>query len=210
MLDLRKYVPSGRVSSGLLAWWQDRIVFAVAQERYWVKQTDQTRISLIGIGGGQEAGETLIDTIRREAREEANAEINIKGAQATLWIDAEGNVTRPNLQAELSGEPAPLLIWQLQVTLRRDDGTPYTKDYISPVYEAEFITEPTPGMETPGLLFLPADSWLSLLDQPRPLSALLQSGCEYIGAALPEDTVLELQGSAQFLARYWADLPRLT
>lgn len=35
---------------------------------------------------------------------------------------------------------------------------------------------------------------------------LLQGGARYVGAALPSDSVIALQGSALFTARYWEQL----
>jgi 8-oxo-dGTP pyrophosphatase MutT (NUDIX family) len=208
MLDLKQYVPNGRVSSGLLAWYKGRLVWCCAQPKYWATDGDITRISLIGVGGGQEAGETLMDTIKREAMEEAHAEIREVSARRTVWVTADGKAEVKDLSPELAGEPAPLLIWQRQVTLRQEDSTPYLKDYINPVYEAAIMNEPYPGMETPGLFILPLDLFRPLLHQPRPLAELLAAGMSYVGAELPANTVLELSGSAEHIARYWEMLER--
>lgn len=211
MLELRQYVPNGRVSTGLLAWRNGRLVWAIGQRKYWRTEADCTVIPLIGIGGGQEEGETLIAAVQREALEEACARIAVRGAAATLWINVDaGTVARPDLDAALAGEPAPLLIWQARVTLRRDDGSPRETDYINPVYEAELLDEPRPGAETPGLLDLMPGQFLTLRDRPRPLAELLQGGARYVGAALPGDSVIALQGSALFTARYWEQLRPFT
>ncbi len=208
MLNLSNYVPGGRVSSGLLAWFRGRLVFAVSQEKYWTKGAGETRIALVGIGGGQEAGETLLETIAREAREEANATIAVADAAFTLWMDAAETVEKRSLTEELSGEAAPLLVWQRKITLREDDGTPYERDYINPVYEADFLEQPTPGAEVPGLLFTSAAGFLKLLEHPQSLSVLLGAGMTYLGRQPPADAVVELQGSAYYLAKYWSMLGR--
>ena len=208
MRNLSSYVPGGRVSSGLLAWFRGQLVFAVSQEKYWIKRPGETRIALVGIGGGQEAGETLLETVAREAQEEANAAIAVAGAAFTLWIDADERVERRSLPDEPPGESAPLLIWQRRIRLRRDDGTPYERDYINPVYEADFLQQPSPGAEVPGLLFSDVADFLALLAGPRSLSDLLRGSMGYLGRSLPADAVIELQGSAYYLAKYWSRLGR--
>lgn len=209
MLDLRQHVPRGRVSTGLLAWRSGRLVWAVAQRKYWRCEDGRTLIPLTGIGGGQEAGETLTGAVRREAMEEAGARIFIRGARGMLWVNADsGAVDRPDLTAALAGEAAPLLIWQMHLTLRNDDGSPRELDYINPVYEADLLDEPAPGAETPGLLSMTAELFQGLRGQPRPLADLLRDGATYRGAELPPDSVMVLQGSALFLAKYWDELER--
>lgn len=209
MLDLKRFVPNGRVSTGLLAWRAGRLVWAISQRKYWQNDGRQTVIPLVGIGGGQETGETLTDTVRREAMEEAQSRIAIRGARGTLWVNADtGVVEQRDLAAALDGEAAPLLVWQMHLSLRNDDGTPRELDYINPVYEADLLDEPRPGAETPGLLHVAPATYLELADEPRTLSELLQTGATYIGADLPLDCLLVTQGSALFLARYWQRLQR--
>lgn len=163
---------------------------------------------MVGIGGGQEAGETLLQTIAREAREEANAGIAVADAAYTIWIDAAEQAERRDLAEALGGEAAPLLIWQRRITLRRDDGTPYERDYINPVYEADFLEQPRPGAEVPGLLFTDVNDFLALAERPQALGTLPCQGITYLGRSLPADAVIELQGSAFYLAKYWSKLGR--
>ncbi len=90
MLDLREYAPNGGVSTGLLAYYGDLTVWGLSPHRYWNKTQDSTLMGLISIGGGQEPGENLVQTVKREALEEAGADIEIQGRTPTVWAYEDG------------------------------------------------------------------------------------------------------------------------
>ncbi len=208
MLDLRRYVPDGRVSTGLLGWYDDRLVWAVGRRRYWRDAGGRTLVPLIGVGGGQEDGESLIEAVQREALEEANAPIVLVGARRTVWVDGENAATAVDLAGQLAGEPAPVLIWQVRARLIGDAGVAKETGIICPVYEAIFGAEPTPGAETPALLFTYPRQVLALGSGPVPLEALLAGGASCGGPAPPREALLFLEGSPRYLARYWDKLER--
>ncbi|MEW6724050.1 MAG: hypothetical protein AB1331_03870 [Bacillota bacterium] len=208
MLDLQSYGPGGRVSTGLLAWYQGRLVWALGHQKYWETRPEGTIIPVVGIGGWQEPGETLIGAVRRQALEETGARAIPVHAPWTLWCRGEDEASRVELDNEaLDGEQAPLLVWQQQVTLRRDDSASYQRDYINAVYEAVLVDNPQASAEVPGLLFTEARVFQGLGVEPVPLEKLLADGVDYHGAALPPGVRLRLQGSARYLARFWGELP---
>lgn len=208
MLDLRRYVPGGRVSTGLLGWYGDRLVWAVGQRRYWREDKDRVLVPLIGIGGGQEGEESLIEAVRREAMEEANAPIALIGARRTVWARGGNEASVVDLGAELAGEPAPVLIWQQRVRMIGDDGVARELDHICPVYEAVFGAEPSPGAEIPALVFAYPEQTLALGAAPAPLEAFLAGGACRGGSPPPREALLFLRGSPQHLARHWHELER--
>lgn len=208
LLSLLTYPPTARISTGLVAWYQERLVWALAQEKYWSSNEAGVSIPVIGIGGGMEPGETLLTTVVREAREEASVDIGIQGAQSTLLLSSKDVLEGRDFSGELGEEPAPLLVWQRQVTLRDDCGNPYVRDYVNAVYGAVLSQQPCPSGEIPGLLFMPVAVFLALLQQPTDWNALQQQGVEYQGKQLPTDAVFHLQGSALFVARHWHQLAR--
>lgn len=50
------------------------------------------------------------------------------------------------------------------------------------------------------------DQYLSMLDRRVPLADLLAGGARLVGEDLPEEALLELQGSALFVVRHWVEL----
>ena len=202
MLDLQKYVPNGRVSTGLITCHQGMLVWAVGQEKYWRHQDSTTIIPLIGIGGGQESGESLQETITRECLEEANAEIELCSSDKTLWISADTHQVHM-LAQNYPDEPMPVLIWESRVTLRTASGLPYEIDYINAVYSGALRGIPSPGSEIPGLLSLPVELFLRLHRKALALEVLLSSGAAYTGRALDTKVRFALQGSALYVAQHW-------
>lgn len=203
MLDLRKYVPSGRVSTGMLGIYRGRQIWAVSREEYWRKGATGTVIGLIGIGGGQEEGETLTGAVAREAKEEVQSRIRLQPALRTVWAHEDGRVEVVDLRGQLDGEPAPLLVWQSRIDYLNTQGVRRITDYICAVFEAEFLDKPTPASETPGIVFLKENELRPILDEPRPLAGVLARGSKYDGRELPGDTQLVLHGSSLYLARHW-------
>lgn len=202
-MDLRSFVPHGRVSTGMLVSYSGRFVWAVSQEKYWLSRGDKCDIALIGIGGGQEPHETIIEALQRESVEEACSEVSIIGSPETIWVDAEGRGRRESLVDRFPEQKAPLLIWQRRVTLKDEHGRPYDIDYINPVFRGEFVNTPRPGAETPGLMLIRELTWLGLYNHPKTWQELEGGGAAYLGTPLPPNAVFHLQGSALFLARYW-------
>ena len=203
LLNFLTYPPTARISTGLVAWYQGRLVLALAQVKYWSSNEAGVSIPVIGIGGGMEPGETLLAAVAREAREEASVAISIQGAQSTLLLSSNDVLEERDFSGKLAEEPAPLLVWQRQVTLRDDCGNPYDRDYVNAVYEAMLSQQPYPSSEIPGLLFMPVAVFLALLEQPTDWNDLQQQGVEYLGKQLPTDAAFYLQGSAEFVARHW-------
>ncbi|HHW27154.1 MAG TPA: NUDIX domain-containing protein [Firmicutes bacterium] len=249
MLDLREYVPNGRVSTGLLAYYDGFTVWSLSPRRYWTKTQDGTLMGLIGIGGGQEPGESLVQTVKREALEEAGADIEIQGGTPTVWAYEDGRSETRDLSGLLDdGEPSPILVWQMDIPWISDDGQRRKMPYVVAVYLARFLCGPEPKTESPGLVFVSEDQLLSLLGGPRSLSEMVSQGTRLktarredfaadpsaeqnsrtadgstevgsteVGStaegetaggttAIPNDTVVQLHGSALYLARHWGQL----
>lgn len=206
MLDLRRrIVGEGRASTGLIAWHEGRLVWAIGQRKYWRTETSGLRIPVVGIGGGQEAGETLPEAVMREAREEALVTPVLHSATRTLWVwPDEDRAQMVDLSSELAGETAPALIWQRpRLEYIDKDGVTRRLTYINAVYEADLPEAPRPAGEIVGLLALTPAATRSQLIDPRTVRELMAQGAIYAGAALPPDARLILQGSAAEVARYW-------
>ena len=228
-LDLKEHVPNGRVSTGLLVYYGGLTVWGLSRQRYWTKTTDGTLMGLIGIGGGQEPGESLIQAVKREALEEAGADIAVQGRTPTVWAYEDGRSEIRDLTHLLDeGEPSPILIWQMDIPWIDDDRKPRKMQYIAAVYLARFLTDPEPMAESPGMAFISEMQLLSLLDGPRLMTEMVSQGArlkaarrsDYVSdplaqtddstvdgrVTLPGDTLVQLHGSALYLARHWDQL----
>lgn len=203
MLDLRQHVPNGRVSTGLLGVYHGKCVWTISREAYWRKVPQGTLMAIVGVGGGEEQGETLTAAAAREAMEEANSRISIVGAARTVWAHGDGTARTVDLSAVLDGEPAPLLIWQAPLNYLGSKGEPRVTDYICSVYQAEFLDRPQRTPEVTGLLFCGVDDFRAMLQEPVSLRDIVTRGGRYDGLPIPEDSCFELQGSPLYLARHW-------
>ena len=204
-LDIDAMARGGRVSTGLLAWHRRSMVFVASRPEYWTRTGGHTSIDIIGVGGGREAGETLVEAVTREALEEASSRIRLVGAGATLvsWEDGR-------LESVLSAgdDPLPILVWQRVITMKRAHAVS-SVPYACAVYEALLIDEPRPPEGETGLFWVGEELFRSLLSRPLPLADFIGNGGRYRGASLlPPDAVLGLSGSARYLAQYWDLLER--
>lgn len=200
MLHLSELVPNGRVSTGLLGTYQGKLVWAVSREAYWRKTEAGTVMGLVGIGGGQEQGESLLDTVAREAMEETCTRVRITGAERTVWAYGDGTAKVVDLKVD---EPAPVLIWQAPLNYLDSTGSWRVIDYICAVYRGEFLERPQPAAEVVGLVFCEVANFRAMLEKPVSLKTVLARGGDYVGRDLPGDTLFELHGSALYLARHW-------
>jgi len=188
------------VSTGLLGTYEGRLVWAVSREAYWRKTQAGTVMGLVGVGGGQEQGESLLETVAREAMEETCSRIRITGAKRTVWAYGDGTAKVVDLEVD---EPAPALIWQAPLNYLDSNDAWRVIDYICAVYRGEFLDRPKPAAEVIGVVLCGIDEFRAMLDKPVPLKTVLAQGGEYIGRDLPDDTLFELHGSASYLARHW-------
>ncbi len=206
MLDLRPLAPGGRVSTGLLGWYAGRLVFATSRRQYWeLDANGRPLVGLIGVGGGQESGESLPDAVRREAIEETGSPVELIPAGGTIVCFEGGRLEGWPAQTD---EPTPVLVWQRVIRWLEDGGGPRPLAYATAVYEGRFLKEPSPAAETPGLVFLTEDQLLSLPTGPRPLAELVAEGATVRWPEAPEGGLVNLSGSAHFLARHWFELKR--
>ncbi len=200
--------PSGRVSTGLLAWHGERLVFSISQPSYWTQEQGRTRIDLIGIGGGQEPGESLAEAVSREAVEETGEEIALISARSTLVSWQDGRVEQ--MQAD-ANDLLPLLVWQRMIPIKKPGREPYDCTWATAVFEGVFIKQPQPASETPALVWIGLEEFLRLAERPCPLSDLVVRGATYQVAEhtkLPEGLIVGLSGSALYLAQYYDRLER--
>ncbi len=197
--DIHEMAPQGRVSTGLLLWHGDRLVFALAQRDYWRETGAATEIDIIGVGGRLEPGETAGDAVLREAEEEAGTGVHILDCDSTL-VSWESGLTK-HIQLQDEG-PRPVLIWQRTIPTRHD-GKVIRRPYAVAVFEAVVRDTPHPTGENPGVVWLPSGLFLQLLGEPTPLHKALALGACYQGETLPEHSSLGLSGSALYIAQYW-------
>ncbi|MHB0885299.1 MAG: NUDIX domain-containing protein [Bacillota bacterium] len=206
MLDLRPLAPGGRVSTGLLGWHAGRLVFAASRRKYWEHDANgRPLVSLIGVGGGQEPGESLPDSVRREAIEETGSEVELVPGTATIACFEDGRLEEWPAQPD---EPTPVLVWQRAIHWLEESWGPRPLAYATAVYEGRFLKEPAPAAETPGLVFIAEEQLLSLRDGPRPLAELVAEGATVRWPEEPVGCLVNLSGSAHFLARHWLELKR--
>lgn len=203
VLDLRRFVPHGRVSTGLVACYQGFLVWALSQEKYWLRQDMATIVPIIGIGGGQEQGETLTEAVARECMEEARVKVELLSSPKTLWVSSKGNCTMHSLGQVHPDEPMPALIWERKIVLRNALGHSSEVDYINSVYCGRLYDAPNAGAEIPGLLFMPVELYLSLRERRCDLGQLLSNGAVYTGLAIDDGVLIELQGSSLYVAQHW-------
>lgn len=134
-----------------------------------------------GVGGGQEAGETIWDCALREAREELCTEVELRSAPVTYFHDIDtGKISR----VTCSDTIAPFLLERqsnlFPYTPYRPGlpGGPYTYFglFLANIQEGAQIQ---PGDDVVGLLHVPIQRWPLLQQQPA-LETMLQQGAHLI------------------------------
>jgi 8-oxo-dGTP pyrophosphatase MutT (NUDIX family) len=112
-------------------------------------------IGLGCIGGSLERGETPLQGLQREAREEIGCALRVRGAGATLEVSALGEPARREWP---EGDPAPALVWQANVP----GGVPGAK---VAVYLGVPEGHPRPG-DLAGIVTMGADLMLRIGGPP--------------------------------------------
>jgi len=93
--------PGSVFSVGIIPSWEGRLLFAIGSRKYWTYRGEKLFISFWGLGGRQETGETILDTLRREVAEEAHGRVVLRDSPLTFLL-TEGKPPEP-----LRLEPLP-------------------------------------------------------------------------------------------------------
>ena len=198
-----------RISTGLLVSWKNRLCFALSQPQYWEKTADgKTIIHCIGIGGGLEKFEDFIQAVCREAQEEAQSTIRLLNPPLgrTLYWGPDQQLSW--LQETWSDScVAPLFLWQKEWIVRKPNQEPYLRRWFTPVFLAEFSTEPQPFMENLAIIQVPRELFPKLL-KPMTLAEAKLEGLLITGHHLPpeDEIMIGLSGSAYYTAQVWESL----
>lgn len=198
-----------RVSTGLLVSWKDHLCFALSQPQYWEK-TSNGKIILhcIGIGGGLEEHENFTQAVCREAQEEAQSTIRLLNpplGRTLYWGPDQPLTWLQETWADCS--VAPLFLWQKEWIVRKANLEPYLRRWFTPVFLAEFSSEPQPSMENLAIIQVPRELYPKLL-KPMTLAEAKREGLIMQGHQLPpeDEIMIGLSGSAFYTAQVWETL----
>lgn len=86
--------PGSVFSVGIIPSWKGRLLFAIGSRKYWTYRGEKLFISFWGLGGRQETGETILDTLRREVAEEAHGRVVLRDSPLTFLL-TEGKPPEP-------------------------------------------------------------------------------------------------------------------
>jgi 8-oxo-dGTP pyrophosphatase MutT (NUDIX family) len=149
---------------------------------------DGTALRVGGVGGGQEAGETIWECAMREAREEVERQVNLVSAPRTFLMGPNG----PLRPVRCRDDIAPLLFaWGPHPT----PDEPYEPDLPAGrlLYNAMFLARPRgavrPG-DVDGLLLMPPAAW-PLVERQGTIREAIEDGASLVERMpIPHDTRL--------------------
>jgi 8-oxo-dGTP pyrophosphatase MutT (NUDIX family) len=144
-----------------------------------------------GVGGGQEAGESLVACALREAHEELSTQVVLRSSPLTYFEDLDLGSRR---RVHCITHPAPLLVQRRRnATPDRPfrDGLPIGPYLHVGLFLAHDPGDSAPGDDVSALLFLPLECWPLLATTPS-LQALLEHGARLISTQDPDPAVQRL------------------
>jgi len=177
-----------RSGTGIIAKHNDRFVFAIGSNRFWMQEEVDLSITYTAIGGKVEEGETFVSAAIREAQEEANTDVDlIDSTKTLLWDFTTGNCRIVRLKEKII---RPVIIYK-----RRGNDM-----WVVYVFLASFKTEPRPNIEVPALLllhknFLIDKRYISVEEHIKRGNIILEQEKN----AIPRDAILKPFGSAKII-----------
>ena len=189
------------VSTGLLIHYNESLVFAVHNPDRWVTRGHTREAAVVGVGGKLERGETVLECVKRECREEINADVEILDSEVTYVVTDE--YIREFTLSKFVDEPRPYFIIELQM---REPGRKIRTVVFT--YKGEISCEPTPGDVS--ALLLVRDSTLQYLTSgPRTVAFMREHSATFVEKIhLPDDLVLVPCGTFLTYLRlreYWRE-----
>jgi 8-oxo-dGTP pyrophosphatase MutT (NUDIX family) len=158
--------------AGVILMAESRLVLTLNRD-HLPPELDGTALRVGGVGGGQEAGETIWECAAREAREEVGCEVELVTAPRT-YLRENGRILR---RTRCRDEIAPLLF---EWSANKIPDEPYAPGLpVGPLlYGAMFLARPKgtirPG-DVEGLLLIPPPAW-SFVDRQATLDEVTAAG----------------------------------
>ena len=132
----------------------EKLLFVINKKEYWKKRDSRWVISFTNVGGRKEKGENILQTARRECKEEIGILPHILSSNRTFHIDLNYKVK----EIKPSMRPRPFSIYLLKH--KGKPGMPCAKKYfIAKVYVflAKINKNPKPSSEIPAIIWLDWD-----------------------------------------------------
>lgn len=177
------------VGASALVYHGGSVWLEITRPRAWLQDANGIPIvTLGGIGGGLEAGESPADCLRREGREELNVALHIE-SQPHSWLILNGRL----LPERLGGDETPRPWFYTAARNRRPAGERDVETLVIVTYRASAADRPAPH-DLYGLLAVPQERLCELLTpQPAPLVELCRrTGAELLlNGTLPAGALLQ-------------------
>jgi 8-oxo-dGTP pyrophosphatase MutT (NUDIX family) len=200
-MNLKSYIAqTDHVGTGLVLLQKDgRLVFAISKQTWWETRHEKLYVPFEAVGGGLEAGETLVDCARREACEETSCKIRLLSAIRTYLRTVEGRLSL----VSVDDKPKPLALYEKIFPHPPDQPQIHQPSkLLIVIYLAECLGDPWPSHEIPALLMMTSEQY-RLAIQEISLTQLLAAGVELIEAQrIPREAIIfHGFGTAELLAQ---------
>ncbi|GAB4569500.1 MAG: hypothetical protein Kow0047_22760 [Anaerolineae bacterium] len=191
--------PGGHLTSGLILTYQNLFLFGIEPRDQWRRQDGRWRVHYIGIGGHRDPGETWMETVSREAMEEAGCAVRLLDGVSPCWCERDGTLRPLSLTWD---EPIrPLFLWEDRFDLPRHGRRQV--HFVGLAFRAEALSEPRPGAEIPAIIGLSAAQTAETLAGGLSLGELLDQGAAlWEAVSVPRNAILSPAGTARFFAAY--------
>jgi 8-oxo-dGTP pyrophosphatase MutT (NUDIX family) len=172
------------VSTGLLITYHRNHIFAVHNPDRWLINGSHRKAGVVGIGGKLEKGETVLQCVKRECKEEINTDVRITDSENTFIVTGESISRLPLITTE---RPRPYYIILL------NDAAPRKTVVFS--YRGDIIGTPTPG-DVSALLLAPDTVLQHLQSPPKTVKFMKEHAAHFIERiSLPDDLQLIFLGT---------------
>ncbi len=204
LYTLSDLIPEDEVSgTGLIIRDGDKYLFMLPGHNYGYRTSDF--IYFAGIGGKRKKGESFIDCVKREVREEVELEVELISSDNTYYLDREGKIGMISLDEDIK----PLLIFE-KFNPADADWNRSGRDWIYYVviYISKLIGSPKPHAELGGLIRLTRSQIIRSAYQKVTLGELLSEGAELIEKiSIPKDILIYPVGTPEALVKLWDAYP---
>lgn len=184
----------------------EKLLFVVNKRKYWKRRGSRWIISFANVGGRKEEGENILQTARRECKEEIGILPHIISSKRTFLIDLNYKVK----EIKTPTRPRPFSIYLLKH--KGKPGMPYAKGcFIAKVYVflGEINKPPKPSSEIPAIIWLDWDMVMRSSKGGLKVRELLRKGVKIEEKdKIPRNAILVPSWTPKvFIKAFGKDLP---